>query len=126
MSYLSFIIALVKLLNRGGTAGLTFYEGLDVYLDMVVNVEKFFLNLSIIVGVVVFLIAVVIALLTKESRTGFACGCYALVFAVIWPILEAITLWISTGLADSVTVAGIADPTKFWLLVMLMALLGAG
>lgn len=130
MSYLSFIIALVQLLNQGGTAGLTFYEGLDLYLDMVVNVERFFLNLSLIVGGVVFVIALVAVLLNRKSRTGtaasYGCGCYALILAVAWPILEAITYWIATGLANSVSAVGITDPTKFWLLVILMALLGAG
>lgn len=130
MSYLSFIIALVQLLNQSGTAGLTFYEGLDKYLNMVVVVERFFLNLSLIVGGVIFVIALVAFLLSRGSRTGTAtslsCGCYALILAVAWPILEAITYWIATGLADSVNTVGITDPTKFWLLVVLMALLGTG
>lgn len=130
MSYLSFLIALVQLLNSGGTAGLTFYEGLDKYLDIVVGVEKFFLNLSVGFMILVLVVAVVIALISsrswRESAAGFSCGCYLLVLAIVWPILELITLWIASGLADSVTAAGIADPTKFWLLVILMALLGAG
>ena len=53
MSYLSFIVALIQLLNQGGRAGLTFFESLDIYLDMVVKVERFFLNLSLIVGGIV-------------------------------------------------------------------------
>lgn len=130
MSYLSFIIALLQLLNQGGTQGLTLYQGLDIYLDLVVGVERFFLNLSLGFMIIVLIVGAVIAVLSsgswRESVSGLGCGCYLLILAFIWPVLEFITFWIATGLADSVTAAGIIDPTKFWLLVILMALIGVG
>lgn len=123
MSYLSFIIALVDLLNQG-TANMTLYEGLDKYLDLVVTVELFFVKLSLI-AFVVALVLFIILLFTKDML-GSTCGCYLLVVGVAWPVLEIVTYYISRGLASSVDPTGIVDPTKFWLLVILMALLGAG
>lgn len=125
MSYLSFIIALIQFLNRGGGEGVTFYQGLDTYLDIAVSVELFFLKLSG-VGLVVALLLFLL-LLFKGKELGATCGCYLLALGVIWPILEVVTYFIATGLASSVDpMVGIVNPTKFWLLVILMALLGAG
>ncbi|MDP3917602.1 MAG: hypothetical protein Q8Q30_00285 [Candidatus Woesebacteria bacterium] len=122
MSYLSFIIALIQFLNQD-TARLSMFQGLDRYLDMVVGWELFFLKLSI-GGFVVALIIFLALLALDKDLAG--CGCYLLVLGVFWPILEVITYFIAKGLASSVTTEAIVDPTKFWLLVILMALLGAG
>ena len=124
MSYLSFIIALIQFLNKGGGEDMTFYQGLDIYLDMVVTVELFFLKLSGIGFVIALLLFLL--LLFKGEVLGKTCGCYLLVAGVFWPLLEVVTYYIAIGLASSVDSVGIVDTTKFLLLVILMALLGAG
>lgn len=123
MSYLSFIIALIQFLNQN-TEGLTLYQGLDQYLNMVVSWELFFVKLSLgglVLALIIFLVS-----LAMSKELGRTCGCYLLVLGVFWPILEVITYLIAKGLASSVTATGITDPTKFWLLVILMVILGAG
>lgn len=122
MSYLSFILALVEFTSS--YKDLPFYQGLDIYLDLVVHYELLFLKLSGIASIIC--LGVFLALLKYGKEGGERIGCYLLVFGVVWPVFEVITYFIATGLARSITPEGIADPVAFWLLVALMTLLGAG
>ncbi|MFA7628281.1 MAG: hypothetical protein WCY37_02625 [Candidatus Dojkabacteria bacterium] len=130
MTYLSFIIALVQIISKGETDGLSFAQGLDIYLDRVVRIERVFLFISLGLAAVV-LLAVLVAILFgrqygETSAFGFTCGCWIVFLVAIWPILEGVTYWIATGLASSVGPDSITNPTKFILLTVLMIILGAG
>ncbi len=130
MTYLSFIIALIQVVSKGETEGLSFVQGLDIYLDRVVRIERVFLFISLGLAAVVLLAAFLAMLFGRQygetSAFGFTCGCWIAFLVAIWPILEATTLWIATGLANSVGPESITNPTKFVLLAVLMLLLGAG
>ena len=130
MTYLSFIIALIQVISKGETEGLSFVQGLDIYLDRVVRIERVFLFISLAVAAIVFLAAIVAMFFGRQygeaSAFGFTCGCWIVFLVAIWPILEGVTYWIATGLASSVGPEGITNPTKFILLTILMIILGAG
>jgi hypothetical protein len=131
MTYLSFIIALIQVVSKGETEGLSFVQGLDIYLDRVVRIERVFLFISLGVAAVVLIAAIVGMFIGRQyssevSAFGFTCGCWIVFMVAIWPLLEAVTYWIATGLASSVGPESITNPTKFALLAVLMLLLGAG
>lgn len=127
MSYLSFIIAAFQLFGMD-TSAMTTSEGLDIYLDLVVSVERAFLSVSLIVFAVfaAILILLFVTRIVMLDEHSLCCGYIALCFAVIWPVLEFVTWSISKGLADSVSSTGIIDPIKFYLLAGLMVILGWG
>jgi hypothetical protein len=131
VTYLSFIIALVQIISKGETDGLSFAQGLDIYLDRVVRIERVFLFISLGVAAVVLIAAIVGMFVGRQyssevSAFGFTCGCWIVFMVAIWPLLEAVTYWIATGLASSVGPDSITNPTKFILLTVLMIILGAG
>lgn len=123
MTYLSFILSLFQFLKLD-TSGYSMHRGLDIYLDMVVSWELLFLKLSLVGFVLALAIFAIGLMVIRDVPTG--CWLYVLLLGVIWPILEGITYLMAKGLAGSVTAEAIVEPTKFWLLVIFMVLLGTG
>ena len=126
MSYLSFLIAFIKF--RGlDTSRMNFSEGRDLYLDIVVGIEWTFFKISLVVFALVVAALVFLRLtgrLSVNDDLGWGCAVF-LLFATL-AILEYVTWLIANMMADSVSTAGITDPTKFWGFVILMVLLGLG
>lgn len=123
MTYLSYIIALVQFLSQGGGEDMTLYQGLDIYLDMVVPIELLILRISLGGLALAFVLFIVMLLVGKE--VGRTCGCYLLILGVIWPIGEYITYLLTVQLASSVDPTGIVNATKFWLIVIVLFIIGA-
>lgn len=135
MSYLAYLLSIIEMVTSGKTAGEPFlYTGLKQFLDGAVRWNEIFLTVSLVIAGIAALIVTVSIFAAKASHgrkqwifngMGAGCGC-SFLFLLLLPLLQLLDLWITRGLASSVSLEGITDPTKFWLLLALIVLLGSG
>lgn len=126
MSYLSLLIALFM---TGEVPPEKVW--LDVYLDKLVVVERFFLNLSWWIFGIAIVVAIIwgaFSLLNRSLRSwslSLGCGCLALVLLSL-PLFEWITLKLAIGMAEAVGPQGMIDSGKFWVHLIIYILIGLG
>lgn len=129
MSYLSMIIALFKTWKNEATIPQGAW--LDVYLDNLVVVEKFFLSLSWWIFGTVIILAIAIGIISaiRGSGGGFSAGlglgCVA-AFLLLLPLLEWVSMKLAIGMASAVGPEGIIDSGRFWINMIIFVLIGAG
>ena len=126
MGYLAYIIALIWTAFQN-TTGMTFNQGVKMFLDQAVVVNKWMFWIIVGIYVVVLLIALLMLLFGGDlaSYAGALGGCYVAIMIFV-PIAQGIVWWISAGMARAFGPTGITDPIKFWIFVALTLLLGAG
>jgi hypothetical protein len=128
MSYLSLLIALFITWGEE-----TISEGawLYIYLNNLVDVEKFFYSASWWLFGFFILIALIIGAISllKRSEEGISmslgCGCFT-IFWLLQPLLAWITMKLSMGMASAVGPQGIIDSGKFWVNMIIFILIGIG
>jgi hypothetical protein len=123
MAALVYLVSLIYL-AIASTKGLSWFQEIDLFLNVALNINKWLFLLAIIFIILVFLSGLIftfilIALGSKrffweKLSFGFSCvGC--LTSAVIFlPIIQGLVYWANFLMASSLDGTGITDPFKFW------------
>jgi len=138
VGYLAYLTSLTVLAFKD-TTGLTFAEGLDIFLDIVTKVNR--IMFWVVLFLWSFLILVYLGLLvlafpratstiSTEGRFvvfggGECTGCIGLIM-----LIALLTQWVvwrcSVVMANSWGPEGYTDPVKFWVMLGIIILLGIG
>ena len=115
MGYLAYFIALIWLVFQT-TTGMGFNQGLDLFLDKAVEINKIFFFVAIALWVIVLIKAIV----SKRKTTT---GCLS-IFLLLLPLFQGAIWFMSSQIASSFSQQGIVDPIKFWVLVGISVVIG--
>lgn len=122
MGYLAYVISLI-LTALQNTKGLTFTQGVKMFLDTAVIVNEVLFCIAVAAFVLILVVSIII-FRDDLSNSGGGMGCAMYLF--ILAALQGIVWGISAGMASAFGPNGITDPTKFWIFVALAILLGSG
>ena len=111
------------------TRGMSFEQGCSIFLRNAANVNEVILKVVFAVWAVGALISVLFLIFGHrhfELQTA-GCGCLVLlIFLVFLPLIQWLLWQVSLALANAYGPEGIIDPVKFWAMVVLTVLFGAG